>query len=163
MGTTSFRSFHFIIWVLFVAFSIFHPIVSTNQLSIVIGQSTSLLVTPSLAVENSPGLKPGTKVACERVDIRGLSRLHDLKEVCSLSEAYDSNIIFLLLRSLPFLCRNASLGVGMCPHGRWEKVSKGSWFKSMSPFDHKILDIRMARSSLETVEVAIEEGKIFQE
>lgn len=80
-----------------------------------------------------------------------------------IGEAYDCNIIFLLLRALHLLCRNASLGVGMCPHGRWEKVSKGSWFKSMSPFDYKILDIRMARSSSETIEVAIEEGKIFHE
>lgn len=46
----------------------------------VIGQSTSLLVSPSLAVENSHCLKPGTKVVCERVDIRGLSRLHNLKK-----------------------------------------------------------------------------------
>ncbi|XP_031272942.1 uncharacterized protein LOC116131431 isoform X2 [Pistacia vera] len=159
MGTTSFRSFHFIIWVLFVAFSIFHPIVSANQLSIVIGQSTSLLVSPSLAVENSPGLKPGTKVVCERVDIRGLSRLHDLKKFAHSVKVKVLQNSSSLRRPNVEVCfhRNASLGVGMCPHGRWEKVSKGSWFKSMSPFDHKILDIRMAGSSLETVEVAIEE------
>lgn len=46
----------------------------------VLGQFTSLQVSPSLAVEDSPGLKPGTKVVCERVDIRGLSRLHNLKK-----------------------------------------------------------------------------------
>ena len=31
----------------------------------------------------------------------------------------------------------------MCPQGKWEKVSNGLWVKSMSPFDHKLLDIRM--------------------
>ncbi|XP_044483123.1 uncharacterized protein LOC123209271 [Mangifera indica] len=160
MGTArSFRSSDFIIWIFVVACSIFHPIVSANQRSLVLGQFTSLQVSPSLAVEDSPGLKPGTKVVCERVDIRGLSRLHNLKKFAH------SVKVKVLQNSTSFrrpnleVCfhRNASLGVGMCPHGRWEKVSKGSWFKSMSPFDYKILDIRMARSSSETIEVAIEE------
>lgn len=57
------------------------------------------------------------------------------------------------------LFRNASLAVGMCPHGQWEKVAKGSWDRSMSPFDHKILDIRTAGSTLENFEVSVEEGK----
>lgn len=46
----------------------------------------------------------------------------------------------------------------MCPQSKWEKVSKGLWVKSMSPFDQKLLDIRMTSSS-ETLEVSIEEGK----
>ncbi|QCD98214.1 hypothetical protein DEO72_LG6g2932 [Vigna unguiculata] len=37
---------------------------------------------------------------------------------------------------------NVSLVAGMCPHSQWEKVAKGYWTRSMSPFDHKILDIR---------------------
>lgn len=49
----------------------------------------------------------------------------------------------------------------MCPPGQWEKLAKGSWARSMSPFDHKLLDIRMAGSSLERVEVSIEEGNIY--
>ena len=59
------------------------------------------------------------------------------------------------------LCRNVSLGAGMCPQGQWEKVVKGSWVRSMSPFDHRILDIRTAGSSLEPFEVSIEEGNCF--
>ena len=47
----------------------------------------------------------------------------------------------------------------MCPQGKWEKVSNGLWVKSMSPFDHKLLDIRMTSSSTQTLEVSIEEGK----
>lgn len=57
-----------------------------------------------------------------------------------------------------FLFRNLSLGLGMCPQGQWEKVSKGSWVQSMSPFDHKVLDIRTASSYLQRFEVSIEEG-----
>ena len=74
-------------------------------------------------------------------------------------KAYHSDFIFLLLRALCFPCRNGSLGVGMCPQGRWEKVSKGLWVQPMSIFDHKILDVRTTGQSLKTFEVSIEEGK----
>lgn len=47
----------------------------------------------------------------------------------------------------------------MCPQSQWEKVAKGSWAQSMSPFDHKLLDIRTSGLSLESFEVSIEEGK----
>lgn len=57
------------------------------------------------------------------------------------------------------LFRNVSLVAGMCPHGQWEKVTKGSWARSMSLFDHKILDVRTAGSTLENFEVSVEEGK----
>lgn len=49
----------------------------------------------------------------------------------------------------------------MCPQIQWEKAGKGSWFRSMSPFDHKLLDIRVAGSSLETFEMSIEEGACY--
>lgn len=58
-------------------------------------------------------------------------------------------------------CRNGSLGIGMCSQGQWEKLSKGPWVQSMSFYDHKILDIRMAPSSIQTLEVSIEEGPFF--
>ncbi|XP_062014064.1 uncharacterized protein LOC133730502 [Rosa rugosa] len=53
--------------------------------------------------------------------------------------------------------RNTSRGIGMCPDSQWEKVSKGSWSGSMSPFEHKLLDIRTAGSSLQNFEVFINE------
>lgn len=49
----------------------------------------------------------------------------------------------------------------MCPQGKWEKVDKGSWARAMSPFDHKLLDIRMASSSVETIELSIQEGSFL--
>ncbi|KAF8017301.1 hypothetical protein BT93_H2477 [Corymbia citriodora subsp. variegata] len=45
----------------------------------------------------------------------------------------------------------------MCPQNQWEKVGKGAWFRPMSPFDHKLLDIRVAGPSSETFEMSIEE------
>jgi len=36
-----------------------------------------------------------------------------------------------------------------------------TWVRSMSPFDHKLLDIRMAGVSSETLELSIEEGWFY--
>jgi hypothetical protein len=61
-----------------------------------------------------------------------------------------------------FLCRNASRAIGMCPQEMWEKIDKGGWWvRSMPPFDHKSLDIRMAGVSSETLELSIEEGWFY--
>ena len=49
----------------------------------------------------------------------------------------------------------------MCPQRQWEKLVKGSWVRSMSPFDHKLLDVRMAGSSLEILQVSVEEGEVL--
>ena len=46
----------------------------------VVGQSTTLQVSPRLAVENSPGSRPGTVVLCERVQICGLSSLKNIRK-----------------------------------------------------------------------------------
>lgn len=51
-----------------------------------------------------------------------------------------------------------SIGIGMCPQSQWEKVTKGSWVRSMSPFDNRLLDLRTTGSSLDKLEVSIEEG-----
>jgi hypothetical protein len=61
-----------------------------------------------------------------------------------------------------FLCWNASCAIGMCPQEMWEKIDKGGWWvRSMPPFDHKSLDIRMAGVSSETLELSIEEGWFY--
>lgn len=59
------------------------------------------------------------------------------------------------------LPRNSSLGIGMCPQDQWERLTKGLWTKPMSPFDHKILDIRMAVSHSEILQVSIDEGLFY--
>lgn len=75
--------------------------------------------------------------------------------VCSLL------ITWTIILQVLFLYRNTSLGIGMCPEGEWEKLSKGSLVRSMSPYSSRLLDIRMPGSSLESLEVSTEEGIFF--
>jgi len=83
--------------------------------------------------------------------------------ICHLSNCYwkNNHCIWFKTFLYVFLFRNVSLVAGMCSHSQWEKVAKGAWTRSVSPFDHKILDIRTAGSTLENFEVSVEEGKMF--
>ncbi|KAL6339097.1 hypothetical protein AAG906_024248 [Vitis piasezkii] len=145
--------------IVFLTFPIFPSIAFANELALVVGQSTILQVSPWLAVENSPGSRPGTAVLCERVQIRGLSRIKNLRKFSHSVKVKVS--VTNSSASLPNVevCfhRNESLGIGMCPQGQWEKLTKGPWVRSMSPFDQKVLDIRMAPSSFQTLDLSIEE------
>ncbi|XWS41756.1 hypothetical protein CRYUN_Cryun17cG0110800 [Craigia yunnanensis] len=154
------RSSALLLCLIFVTFSTFSPISFADEPSLVVGEfNKTLQLTPALQVEKSPGLKPGTRVVCERVHIDGLSRFMNLKKFSHSVKVKVSQGNSTLRRPNAEVCfhRNASLGIGMCPQGKWEKVSKGLWVKSMSPFDHKLLDIRMTSSSTQTLEVSIEE------
>ncbi|KAH7566709.1 hypothetical protein JRO89_XS08G0219600 [Xanthoceras sorbifolium] len=154
------RSSVFILRILLIAFSFGYPFVSATELhSLVVGQNITLQLSPGLVVENSPGSKSGIKVVCGRVNIHGLSRLKNLKKFAHSIKVKVSQNSSILRRPNAEVCfhRNESLGVGMCPQGRWEKVSKGLWVQSMSPFDHKLLDVRTTSSFLETFEVSVEE------
>ncbi|KAJ4844183.1 hypothetical protein Tsubulata_000845 [Turnera subulata] len=161
MATASlFRRPVWVLWILLLAFSISCSIVCSGELSLVVGETSKLQLSPSLEVANSPGAKPGSVVLCERVHIHGLSRLHNLKK-------YSNSLKLNLSRSSSFLRRpavevcfhmNKSLGIGMCPQAMWEKVGKGgSWVRAMSPFGHKLLDIRIGGLSPETLELQTEE------
>ncbi|XP_015578522.1 uncharacterized protein LOC8283377 [Ricinus communis] len=149
----------FIIQILLLTFSFFCSIVSAQERSLVVGESSKLQLSPSLQVFKSPGTKPGSLVLCERVYIHGLSRLKNLQKFSHTLKVTISHSSSSLRRPNVEVCfhRNASLATGMCPQGKWEKVDKGPWVRAMSPFDHKILDVRMAGSSLENLELSIEE------
>ncbi|KAK2372514.1 transmembrane protein [Trifolium repens] len=130
-----------------------------NERSLFIVQNTTLQLSRGLPVGNSPGSKPGATVVVERVHIHGLSRFKNLGKF-----AHSVKVKVLPANSnvrLPNIeiCfhRNASLAMGMCSQGQWEKVVKGSWVRSMSPFDHKLLDLRTLGSTLENFEVSAEE------
>ncbi|KAG5528418.1 hypothetical protein RHGRI_029183 [Rhododendron griersonianum] len=139
-------SLFFILWPFLFGFAVVAPF-------------TTLQLSPSLRVEKSPGVKPGTSVRCARVHIHGLSRLRNLTRFAH-SVKVNVSIVESSAR-LPNVevCfhRNLSIGIGMCPQGQWEKLVKGSWVWSMSPFDHKLLDVRMADSSSGIIQVSIEE------
>ncbi|KAL4345024.1 hypothetical protein AHAS_Ahas11G0237000 [Arachis hypogaea] len=123
-----------------------------------LNQNSTLQLSRGFSVGKSPGSKPGVAVVVERVRIHGLSRFRNLSKFAHSMKVKvlpaDPNIripnieICFHRAILCVLFRNASLAIGMCSQGQWEKVTKGSWVRSMSPFDHKLLDIRTASSTL---------------
>ncbi|KAI7728789.1 hypothetical protein M8C21_015525, partial [Ambrosia artemisiifolia] len=133
--------------------------VSGELPSLTVAKFASLQLSPSLAVKNSPGSRPGSQVACERLEIIGLPRRRNLTSFFSSVKVKVTNVNSTGRPPSITVCfhRNASLGVGMCPEDRWEKLTNGSWVRSMSPFDHKLLDIRSVGPSVGTVEVALNE------
>lgn len=114
-------------------------------------------------MERSPGSKPGAKVLCERVEIHGLSRLKNLEKYAHSVKVKVSFVDSSIRPPNVEVCfhRNASLGIGMCAQGQWEKLTKGSWSRSMSPFDHKLLDIRTVGSYSGTLEATLHEDFFF--
>ncbi|XP_022631310.1 uncharacterized protein LOC106778096 isoform X2 [Vigna radiata var. radiata] len=142
-------------------------LVFADEHSLSLTQNATLQLSRGLPVGNSPGSKPGATVVVERVYIHGLSRF---KSLGKFAHSFRVKVLPLPTHSnvrLPNIevCfhRNVSLVAGMCSHSQWEKVAKGSWTRSMSPFDHKILDIRTAGSTLENFEVSVEEGIILNQ
>lgn len=151
--------FALVLWLLVTLSCTSTSIVHADELSLVVSQSIVLQISPGIVVENSPGSKPETKVICERVQIHGLSRLKSLRKY---AHSVKVNVSYLNPSGRPpnaEVCfhRNQSLAIGMCSPGQWMKLTKGSWVRSMSPFDHKFLDIRMASSSKETFQVSLQE------
>ncbi|KAF7809935.1 nuclear envelope integral membrane protein 1 isoform X1 [Senna tora] len=132
---------------------------SSHGHSLFVNQNTTLQLSRGLPVGNSPGLKPGVTVVCERVYIHGLSRFRNLGKFAHSLKAKVMPINSDIRIPTIEICfhRNVSIGVGMCSQGQWEKVTKGTWARAMSPFDHKLLDIRTGGSTLENLEVSIEE------
>ncbi|BFG35781.1 hypothetical protein CerSpe_220550 [Prunus speciosa] len=153
------RIFACILWLLFFSLPFSSSVEPSSELSLVAAESARLQLSHAMPVKNAPGSKPGTLVLCERVHIHGLSRLKYLGKFANTAKLKISAINSSIRIPAIEVClhRNTSLGIGMCPHSQWEKVAKGSWSGSMSPFEHKLLDIRTAGSSLESFEVSIEE------
>ncbi|CAI9111259.1 OLC1v1011437C1 [Oldenlandia corymbosa var. corymbosa] len=138
-------------------------ITPSEDLILVVSQNTTLELLPSILVQNAPGSKPGAKVLCERLRIQGLPRLKHLEKFPN-SVRVKVTYVGSSIRPPPVqVCfhRNSTIGIGMCPQGQWENLNKGVWMKSMSPFDHKFLDIRMGSSYAEPIEVSLQEEVFF--
>lgn len=163
MGTGNWvrnRNSTLVLPVLLFIFSTLSSVATAEKLSLAIGDfNGTLRLRPGFPVKNSPGLKPETTAVCERVYIDGYSRFGNLSKYAHSVKVKVSLVDSSLLKPNVEVCfhRNISLGVGMCPPGKWEKVSKGSWVQSMSPFDHKLLDIRVIGSSTGPLDVSAEE------
>ncbi|EXB94032.1 hypothetical protein L484_009376 [Morus notabilis] len=131
---------------------------SAGERSLVVAPSAVMQLSHGLPVKNSPG-KHGKSMFCERIHIYGLSRIKNLGKFAhsaTVKIAGRNSSVHVPNAEVCFH-RNLSLAIGMCPEVQWEKVTKGSWVRHMSPFDRKILDIQTATSSLESFEVSIEE------
>ncbi|WCJ42688.1 hypothetical protein M5689_023481 [Euphorbia peplus] len=150
----------FMLWILLFSFPASSMDLSSHQRSLVIGESSKLLLSPRLEVSHSPGTEPRSIVFCERVHIHGLSRFRNLTKF--------SHLFKLTLKRSSLGCRrytvkvcfhsNASLAIGMCSKGMWKNVGKNPWVQPMSPFDDKILDVRATGPLLESLELSIEGG-----
>ncbi|WOL15832.1 nuclear envelope integral membrane protein 1 isoform X2 [Canna indica] len=131
------------------------------ELSVISNHPSKLVLPPGRLVDDSPGARPGTVPSCNRVQIYGFYRLRQprkyanaLKVKVSVSEG-DA---FFRIQTIE-ICfhKNFSLGLGMCPSGQWQKLSKASWVNSMSPYEQRILDIRMMPDPSRIIEVSTEE------
>ncbi|XP_010550318.1 PREDICTED: uncharacterized protein LOC104821209 isoform X2 [Tarenaya hassleriana] len=153
------RSLGFVVVCLLLSLWACSSIVSSDELVFVVGETGALQVTPSIEVTGSPGLKPGKAVLCERIYIRGLKRFKHMEKYAHSLKLRVAHNASTGGRTSVDVCfhRNSSRAVGMCPQGQWDKVSKGSWVQIMSPFDHKILDIRVSGSSNVTLHLSAEE------
>ncbi|KAM1091399.1 hypothetical protein FF1_018892 [Malus domestica] len=153
------RIFACVLWLFFLSLPLSSAVEPSNEHSLVISESDRLQLSRGAPVTNSPGSKPGISVLCERVHIRGLSRLKNIGKFANTVKVKVSGTNSSTRIPTFEVCfhRNTSLGLGMCPQSRWQKVPKGSWSRSMSPFEHQLLDIRTHGSSLESLEVSIEE------
>ncbi|KAI3861096.1 hypothetical protein MKX03_021934 [Papaver bracteatum] len=145
-----------VIFLLLMSYSII--VSAADDILIDVAQPTTLKLSSGLLLEKSPGTKPSTFVVGERVNITGVSRLKNLKKYANtvkvkviVVDSSRPNAIEVCFHS------NTSLGVGMCNRSHWEKLVKGVWIRSMSPYDNKLLDIRMPGRSLANVEVSVEE------
>lgn len=112
-------------------------------------------------IENSPGIKPGTLIACDRVCITGLKRFQHLKKYAHsrrVKVQYSEGISKINPTKIE-ICfhRNASLGLGQCPQNEWKALEKGLWTGLVSPFETKFIDIRMPGTLFDSLTISVEE------
>ncbi|RID59221.1 hypothetical protein BRARA_F02464 [Brassica rapa] len=158
------RSSGVVIGIILLHLFAFSSLVSSDELLFVVGETRAVQVNPNLEVKGSPGLKPERTSLCERIHINGLRRFkhmgkyaHSLKLILNASTAGKASNFDVCFH------RNLSRAIGMCPPSRWEKVSKGSWVQTMSPFDHKVIDVRSISSAKVTLELsAVEEFSMYR-
>ncbi|CAL9191811.1 unnamed protein product [Musa hybrid cultivar] len=127
----------------------------------VVAHPSKIVLPPGRTVEGSPGARPGAALSCNRVHIQGFSRLrHPSKYPRALKvrvSVDEGDSLFRIQTVEICFHKNMSIGLGMCPSGQWQKLSKTAWVKSMSPYEHRILDMRMPPDPSRSIEVSTEE------
>uniref|UniRef100_A0A0D6QWS9 Uncharacterized protein n=1 Tax=Araucaria cunninghamii TaxID=56994 RepID=A0A0D6QWS9_ARACU len=116
-------------------------------------------------IESSPGLKPGTIVAGERVCIPGLRRFQHLKKYAHshrVSVQYSGGVSKIVPKIELCIHRNASLGLAQCAQHEWKALGKGLWTGVISPYETKFIDFRMPDNTLfGSLTISVEE--VFQQ
>ncbi|KAK4737301.1 hypothetical protein R3W88_000998 [Solanum pinnatisectum] len=99
-------------------------------------------------------------VLCERILITGLSRwrLSSYSSAYRVSWAPSAVTPDRLLGKLQ-ICfhKNSSLGLCQCEHDAWKNLQKGPWNSVMSPYEDRILDVKLIGGLSGSVTVTIEE------
>ncbi|KAF9621163.1 hypothetical protein IFM89_016657 [Coptis chinensis] len=143
----------FSVWVFCLIASFLTAVSAVDEFSMHVGQNTTLKL--------STGSRSGAMVVCKRIHIHGLSRPHNLNKFAHSVKVkvrvVDQSPRVRMPNAEVCFHRNVSLGICTCPQSQWEKFIQGSWVHSMSPYDNKLLDIRLPGPSVDNLEVLIEE------
>ncbi|KAG5631996.1 hypothetical protein H5410_003713 [Solanum commersonii] len=99
-------------------------------------------------------------ILCERILITGLSRwrLSSYSSAYQVSWAPSAVTPDRLLGKLR-ICfhKNSSLGLCQCEHDAWKNLQNGPWNSVMSPYEDRILDVKLVGGLSGSVTVTIEE------
>ncbi|PON58799.1 NEMP family [Trema orientale] len=122
--------------------------------TLVVAPFAILQLSRGLPVTYSPNSKPGTSMVCERVHIRGLLRIKNLRKFAqslSLKVSWKDSSVLLKAEECVLVADGRKF-----PMGRW-LIPFRLLAHSISPFGYKLLDICTTNSSLESFDVSIEE------
>lgn len=126
-----------------------------------IGIPVTLQLKVAPFIDASPGVKPGSLIACERVHIPGLPRLTNINKYAHSFRVRveSSEVLSGRFAEKIEVCfhQNASLGLGQCPKDEWKSLQKGLWSATMSPYETKFVDIRIIDSFSVSVTISVDE------
>ncbi|KAM2945237.1 hypothetical protein COP2_028176 [Malus domestica] len=125
----SVRIFACIPWLLFLSLPFSSSVEPSIELSLVISESDRLQLSHGVPVKKFPGSKPGILVKVSGTN--SSTRIPTFEKYISWDRDVPSQLL--------------------------AEGSQGLWSRSMSPFEHQLIDVRTYGSSLESLEVSIEE------
>ncbi|XP_047307700.1 uncharacterized protein LOC124911283 isoform X2 [Impatiens glandulifera] len=126
------------------------------------GTTTSVEVNGVIGVDNPvitliPSFS-GSKVACERVHVAGVTRL----KLGSYFNAYKVSLVPSVTIPEKYhnriqICFHRNSSLGLCQCDEWKTVDKGLWSSFMSPYDHKYLDLKFDGDIYGSVTATVDE------
>lgn len=126
-----------------------------------VGIPVTLQLKHAPFIETSPGIKPGSLIACERFHIPGLPRFNNINKYAHSFrvKVESSEVLSGRYAEKIEVCfhRNASLGLGQCPKDEWKLLPKGLWSVAMSPYETRFVDIRVIDSFSISVTISVDE------